>query len=100
MDNDFIKKRSECGIVKLKGNILKKLKCSDGLFSQCKSCVIERQRIYNSENREIIINRSKDYRVKHHDKIMAQKKIYTNSRYRTDINFRLICKTRVEFTKP
>ena len=25
---------------------------------------------------------------------MAQKKIYTNNRYKTDINFRLICKTR------
>ena len=30
---------------------------------------------------------------------MAKKKIYTNNRYKTDINFRLICKTRSRIYK-
>ena len=30
---------------------------------------------------------------------MAQKKIYTHNRYKTDINFRLICKTRSRIYK-
>ena len=30
---------------------------------------------------------------------MAQKKIYTNNRYKTDFNYRLICKTRSRIYK-
>ena len=67
--------------------------------SQCKSCVIQKQRLYDSENRERIIYRNKDFRLKHHDKIMAQKKMYNNIRYRTVINFCLICKTRSRIYK-
>ena len=93
-DYDLVKKCSECEIVKLKSNFHKKLKSSDGLQPHCKSCVIQKQRIYDSENRERIISRNEDYRLQHHDKTMAQKKIYTNNRYKTDINFRLICKSR------
>ena len=78
----------------MKSNFHKNLKSSDGLFSQCESCVIQKQRIYDSENRERNINRNKDYRLKHHDKLMAQRKIYTNNKYKTDINYHLICKTR------
>ena len=83
----------------MKSNFHKKPKSSDGLFSQCESCVIQKQRIYVSENRERHINRNKDYRIKLHDKIMAQKKIYNNNRYKTDINFRVICKTRSSIFK-
>ena len=93
-DYDLVKKCSKCGIISLKSNFHKKLKSSDGLQPHCKSCIIQKQRIYDSENRERIIIRNKDYRSKHHDKIMAQKKIYSNNRYKTDINFRFICKTR------
>ena len=32
--------------------------------------------------------------MKNHDKIIAREKIYFNNRYKTDINFRLICKTK------
>ena len=46
------------------------------------------------ENRETIINRNKDYVLKNRHQIMAQQKIYTNNRYKTDINFRLISNTR------
>ena len=83
----------------MKSNFHKRSNSSDGLQSQCKSCVIQKQRIYDSENRERNINRNKDYRLKHHDKIMAQKKRYTNNRYKTDINFCLICKTRSRIYK-
>ena len=78
----------------MKSNSHKRSKSSDGLVSQCKSCVVQKQGIHDSENRERIINRNKDFRLKHHDKILAQKKIYTNNGYETDVNFRLICKTR------
>ena len=83
----------------MKSNFHKKLKSSDGLFPQCKSCVIQNQRRYDSENRERITSRNKDYRLKHHDKIMAQKKIYTNNRNKTDIIFCIICKTRSRIYK-
>ena len=56
-DYDLVKKCSRCGIVNLKSKFLKRLKSSDGLFAQCKCCVIEKQRIYDSEKREKIINR-------------------------------------------
>ena len=61
-DYDLAKKCSRCGIVKLKSNFHKRLKSSDGLLAQCKCCVVQKQRIYGSENREKIINRNKDYR--------------------------------------
>ena len=86
-DYELVKKCCRCGIVKLKSNFQKRSKSSDGLQSQCQSCVYQKQRIYDSENRERIVKRNKDYRLKHHDEIMAQKKIYTNNRYKTDINF-------------
>ena len=59
LDYDLIKKCSKCGIVKLKSNFHKKRKSIDGLQYQCKSCVIQKQRIYDSESRERIINRNK-----------------------------------------
>ena len=83
----------------MKSIFYRRSKSSDGLVSQCKSCVVQKQRIYHSENRATIINRIKDYRLKHHDKTMAQKKLYTNNRYKTDINFRLICETRSKIYK-
>ena len=98
-DYDLFKKCSRCGIVKLKSNFHKRSKSSDGLQSQCKSCVIQKQRIYDSENRERINNGNKDYRLKHHNEIMAQKKIYINNRYKTDLNFCLICETRSRIYK-
>ena len=98
-DYDLVKKCIKCGIISLKSNFHRKLKSSDGLQPHCKSCVIQKQRIYDSENRERIISRNKDYRLKHYDKIMAPKKIYTNNRYKTDIIFRLICKTRSRIYK-
>ena len=87
-DYDLVKKCSKCGNISLKSNFHKNKKSSDGLFAQCKSSVIQRQRIYDYENREKIIIRNKDYRLKNHDRIMTQKKnIYTNNRYKTDINY-------------
>ena len=80
----------------MKSNFHKNQKLKDGLFSHCKSCVIQKQRKYDSENRERIIKRNKDYRLKHHDEIMAQKK---SVKYNIDINFRLICKTRSRIYK-
>ena len=93
-DYDLVKKCSKCGNISLKSNFHKNRNSKDGLFSYCKSCVIQKQRIYDFENRERIINKNKGYYLKNRDQIMAQNKIYTNNRYKTDINFRLISNTR------
>ena len=104
-DYDLIKKCSKCGNISLKSNFHKNKNRRDGLVSQCKSCIIQKQRIYDHsnrnkiqtrmkdyylQNRDRIINRNKDYRLENHDRIMAQRKIYTNNRYKTDVNYRLI----------
>ena len=86
-DYDLVKKCSNCGIISLKSNFHKKLKSSDGLFSHCKSCVIQKQRLYDIENRDkkreyyqSNRDRIKEYQLKNHDKIIAQKRIYSNNR--------------------
>ena len=93
-DYDLVKKCLKCGIISLKSNFHKNKNSNDGLFSHCKSCVIQKQRIYDIENRERIINKNKNYYLKNRNQIMTRNKLYTNNRYKTDINFRLICKTR------
>ena len=67
----------------------------DSLLSQWKSCVIQKQKIFDSENREKILNRNKDYQTKNHDKITARKRIYSNNKCKTDFNFLLNCNTRI-----
>ena len=86
---DDMKRCCKCKMDCLKTNFHK-----DGLFSQCKSCVIQRQKMYDCENREKVLIRNKEYQLKNHDTIIAQKKIYSNNKYKSDINFRLICRTR------
>ena len=43
---DLVKKCSKCGTIYLKSNFHKNKITKDGLFSQCKSCVIQKQKIY------------------------------------------------------
>ena len=45
---------------------------------------------YYLQNRD----RIKEYQLKNHNKIIAQKRIYSNKKYKSDIKFQLICKTR------
>ena len=91
---DDMKRCCKCRMDCLKTNFHKDKKGKDGLFSQCKSCVIQRQKIYDCENREKVLIRNKEYQLKNHDKVIAQKMIYSNNKYKSDINFRLICRTR------
>ena len=74
-------------------------------YNQCKVCrkeyymnnsikIIQKQKDYSSKNRK----RMKEYQIKNH-KNLARKKIYSNKRYKTDINYRLICKTRSRIYK-
>ena len=108
-DYDLVKKCSKCGVISLKSSFHKNKKCSDGLVSQCKCCIIQKKRIYERnnrnkiqtrmndyylQNRDRIINRNKDYRLENHDRIITQRKIYTNNRYKTDVTYHFICKTR------
>ena len=100
-DYNLVKKCCRCKNILLKSNFHKDNKRKDGFYNQCKVCRKEyymnnsikffrKQKDYYSENRD----RIKEYQIKNHNKIMARKKIYSNNRYKTDINFRLICKTR------
>ena len=96
-DYDLIKKCSKCGIISLKSNFHKDNKRNDGLFNRCKVCrkdyyLQNRNRIkdYYLQNRD----RIKEYQFKNHDKINTQQRKYKNNRYKTDINYRLICITR------
>ena len=57
---DDVKKCSKRGIISLNSNFHKNKLTEDGLFSQCKSCVIRKQKLYDSENREKNLNRIKD----------------------------------------
>ena len=106
--NVDLKGCSKCKIEKLMINFHKNNKGKDDLYSRCKSC---RKQKYNEKLEKIIKyyldnrdrikdyyldnrDRIKEYQLKNHDKIFARKKIYSISGYKTDINLRLICKTR------
>ena len=89
-DYDLIKKCSNCGKFLLKSNLHKNNKSKDGLFSQCKFCIIHKQKIYHSENGEKIINRKKDY-LKNRDQIIEYRKKYEKNRRDSDLNFKLAC---------
>ena len=93
-DYNLVEKCLKCGNISIKSNFHKNKLTKDGLCSHCKPCVIQKQKKYDSENRDKILIRVKEYQLKNHDKIIARKKIYLKNKYKTDINFRLICKTR------
>ena len=90
-----------CGIVKLKPIFHKRILSKDGLYNQYQVCredcytnnsikLIPKQKDYHFENRD----GTKEYQIKNHDKILTPKKIFSNNRYKTDISFQLICRTR------
>ena len=86
----------------MKSNFHKKSGCKDGLDPRCIFCMKkgsldnrERAKQYSLDNRD----RIKECQSKNHDKIIARKKIYSNNKYKTDINFRLIRKTRSRIFK-
>ena len=96
-DRNSAENCSKCGIITLKNKFHKnKLKNNKldlmCIFYEQKSCFENRDRIkdYFLENRD----RIKEYQLKNHYKIFACKNIYSNNRYKTDIIFRLFCKTR------
>ena len=97
-DYEMNEKCCRCGIVKLQTDFHEtKLDSKDVLDPRCIPCMTK----YYSENRDRVKqyyldnrDRIEEYQLKNHDKIIARKKIYINNRYKTDINFRLICKTR------
>ena len=91
---DEMKICNECKMDCLKTNFHKDKKRKNGLFSQWKSCVIQGQKIYDCENREKVLIRNKEYQLRNYDKILAQKRIDSINKYKSEINFRLICRTK------
>ena len=84
MDED-LKRYPRCEVIQVKENFSKDRKCKDGLCPLCKGC-------------------RKDYYLKNLDKIKKyneqnreRRNIYLKNKRETDINFRLISKTRIKF---
>ena len=78
MDED-LKRCSSCGNVSLKSNFHKDRTRKNGYRSECKFCVTEYNKNYYNKNRDLELERCKKYK---------------NNKYKTDINFRLIKRTR------
>ena len=76
---DDIKKCSKCRINSLKNNYYKDRTRKDGYRSECKFCVNEYNKNYYNKNRDSELERCKKYK---------------SNKYKTDINFRLIKRTR------
>ena len=76
---DDIKKCSKCGINSLKINYYKDRTRKDGYRSECKFCVNEYNKNYYNKNRDSELESCKKYK---------------NNKYKTDIKFRLIKRTR------
>ena len=96
-DYDLIKKCFKCKNILLKSNFHKDNTRNDGLYNQCKVC----RKDYSLDNqiriKQYYLNnrdRIKEYQLKNHEKIITQQRKYKNNRYKTDINYRLICITR------
>ena len=88
-DYDLVKKCRVCKNILLKSNFHKNKNMSDGFNPQCKLCTKK-----YIDNQDRLLNKQKLYEKQNRDKINAREKIYLNNRYKTDIIFRLICKTR------
>ena len=92
-ENDLMKRCSDCGILKMKmdfyfRNINQKLR------KECVQCTKLKQKLYDSENRENIKNYKKQYFQQNEKRINEYKKLYVKNRIKTDVNYRLICRTR------
>ena len=106
LDYDLVKKFNKCRVILLKTNFHKDNTRNDGLYNQCKVSrkdyymknsikLIQKQKDYYLDNRD----RIKEYQIKNHERIIAQKRIYSNNKYKSDINFKLIRKTRSRIFK-
>ena len=63
---------------------------SDGFNPQREICTEK----YNVDNQDRLLKKQKLYDKQNREKIKTRKMIYLNIRYKTDLNFCSICKTR------
>ena len=94
MDYDLIKRCSKCGIISLKNIFHKNNLTKDGLFSQCKSCVIQKQKQYQIENRvkkRKYYNENQDKIEKHRSDNKDKRNGYCKNRKEKDLNFKIAC---------
>ena len=96
-DYDLVEKCYKCGVIHLKTNLQRNKTKNYASNSNRK---VGRKQYYNEDLVKIkkyyLDNRDrmKDYYLETYDKFFARKKIYSKNKYKTDINFRLIFKTR------
>ena len=90
-DYDLVKICSKCGIISFKINFHKNRLTKDGLVSQCKSCVIQKQKQYDIENRDKTKNHGSDNKGKRNE--------YYKNRREKDLDIKLAHNIRVRTNK-
>ena len=88
-ENDFMKRCSDCGTLKMKTNFYFR-NINQNYRKECVQCTNIKQRVYESENREKIAKYKEQYRHQNKDKINDFRKKYEKKRRETDVCYRLI----------
>ena len=83
---DELKRYSKCNMIYSRSNFYKDRTSNDSYRPSCKICT--NQYYYDNQDR------IKEYQLKNHEKFITQQREYKNNRYKTDINYRLICNKR------
>lgn len=65
-----------CGVEKLESEFNRDKSKKDGLSSWCKSCVLDRSKMYRKEHSVEVTEYNKQYRVDHKDKLSAYMREY------------------------
>ena len=105
-DYEIVKQCYRCKNILLKSNFHKDNKRKDGLHNQCMVCrkeyyiknsikLIQKQKDYYSENRDSELERCRKYKILNREKI----NLYSKNKYKSDINFQLMRKTRSRIYK-
>ena len=93
-DYELVKKCCRCENILLKSNFYKKKNMSDGLQSQCNICVNDYIKNCYAANQGLLLNKQKLYNKENRDKISTRMNEYVKDRIKTDVNFRIVRKTR------
>ena len=80
-----MKKCKKCQIEKESRSFYKKSAAKDGLETQCKSCVNERNKKWVLENRTKSNEIKKRWKIKNRDSYLAQQRMYAIERYKENI---------------
>ena len=94
-DYELVKKCSKCGIISLKSSFEIRSISSDGFHPQCKFCIKE----FYVDNKNRLLNKQNLYNEQNRHIIKTRLKEYFKDRKESDINFKLASYTRNWFYK-